>query len=150
MYRERVGALWLHEQSTTARETAWQNILVLARSLWSMPPDHGAAVVRLILEDESLAEDWRTELDGMRDRLNKIRRLLADADPTLASVGTQRGMFGLLPISPEDVATLRREHAIYMAGSGRINIAGLTPDTIGRFAAAVVPYLSNAAELRGD
>ena len=147
LYRERVGALWVMNRDASTRGRVWQNMLVLARSLWSMPPDHGAAIVRIILEDAALTAEWRDELQAMRGRLNDVRRLVA-AHPGLEAIGRQRGMFGLLPVAPDDVVALRRDHGIYMAGSGRINIAGLTPATIERFVTAITPYLPHTLELQ--
>ena len=138
LYRERVGALWVQ---SGAAELVRSNMLALARSLWSMPPDHGAAVTRLVLEDDALRADWVSELDAMRARINELRSVLAASHPRLAAIGDQRGMFALLPLTPEAVDALRRDHGIYMAGNGRINIAGLTLETVPAFVAALASYL---------
>lgn len=138
LYRERVGALWVQ---SGAAELVRSNMLALARSLWSMPPDHGAAVTRLVLEDDALRADWVSELDAMRARINELRSALAASHPRLAAIGDQRGMFALLPLTPEAVDALRRDHGIYMAGNGRINIAGLTLETVPAFVAALGSYL---------
>jgi aromatic-amino-acid transaminase len=141
LYRERVGALWALSAGAASVPAVRGNLLVLARSLWSMPPDHGAAVVRLILEDPGLTGLWRTELEEMRVRVGSLRTALATAEPRLAAIAAQRGLFAILPIDPAAVAALRADHGIYMAGSGRINVAGLHLDSIDRFAAALAPYL---------
>ncbi|KEZ15136.1 Aspartate/tyrosine/aromatic aminotransferase [Sphingobium yanoikuyae] len=141
LYRERVGALWTLSASAAGVAAVRENLLVLARSLWSMPPDHGAAVVRAILEDEALAMIWRDELEEMRVRIGALRAALASADPRLAPIATQRGLFAILPVTPPAVIALRERHGIYMAGSGRINIAGLTTKTIAPFVAALAPFL---------
>jgi len=106
-----------------------------------MPPDHGAAVVRVILEDEALTALWREELEEMRVRIGALRNALAAAEPRLASIATQRGLFAMLPIDGAAVTALRERHRIYMAGSGRINIAGLQEDTILPFVTALAPFL---------
>ncbi|WP_419816819.1 amino acid aminotransferase [Glacieibacterium sp.] len=141
LYRERVGALFVIANSRKSVQAIRDNTLVLARSLWSMPPDHGAAVVRLILDDTELTTAWRDELDEMRLRINRMRALVAAAHPRLAPIGSQRGMFAMLPIDGSAVAELRRRHGIYMAGSGRINVAGLQDENIAAFTAALVPLL---------
>jgi len=141
LYRERVGALWVQSANRAIAQRVRTNMLSLARSLWSMPPDHGAAVVRTILEQDALRADWETELAAMRERLNRLRNLVAETHPRLSAIGRQRGMFAMLPIAPAAVASLRDEHGIYMAGNGRINIAGLRPDTVPVFARALRPYL---------
>jgi len=141
LYRERVGALYALSESSEQSHIVQSNLLSLTRANWSMPPDHGAAIVRVILEDAALNADWRTELAEMRDRIQQIRDLLAQADPALAPLANQRGMFSALPLSVGDVARLREMHGIYMPSSGRINVAGLTPET-------VVPFVDALASLR--
>ncbi|HEY1629705.1 MAG TPA: amino acid aminotransferase [Rhizomicrobium sp.] len=134
LYRDRVGALFVMAPDSA---TVYSNILAIARPNWSMPPDHGAAVVRTILESDELSEIWRIELDGMRARIHAIRKELAAADPFFAALAGQNGMFGVLPLPPARIARLKIEHGIYMAGSGRINLTGLRGDGLTRFANAV-------------
>lgn len=141
LYRERVGALWAKGPNATLAARIRANMLMLARANWSMPPDHGAAVVHTILEDGVLAAHWRAELEDMRSRIASLRATLAASHPRLAPLADQQGMFSLLPLSPEDVLALRRDHGIYMAASGRINIAGLRAATIPLLARALAPYL---------
>lgn len=142
LYRERTGALFVRARGE--EEVVRSNILQLARCAWSMPPDHGAAAVRVILEDAALTAQWRAELDGMRERLAQVRHALADADPRLEPLRDQHGLFSLLPLDPSQVEAMRRDHAVYMAGSGRINLAGLTTATVQPFVQAL------AACLQGD
>ena len=141
LYRERTGALFAlaNDRSTTANLRA--NLLALARANWSMPPDHGAAVVRTVLESAALSREWRGELEAMRRRLADTRVALAQADARLAPLARQEGMFSVLPISSAGVQALRAQHAIYMAPSGRINIAGLNPANLDSFVAAIWDYL---------
>lgn len=142
LYRERTGALWATAADTDMREVVLSNLLSLARANWSMPPDHGAAAVRIVLEDERLAADWRSELDGLRGRLQKLRAELAAIGPAgaidLAPLAQGKGMFATLPLSPTQIEWLRATHGIYMAGSGRINIAGFAPGEVARFGEALV------------
>lgn len=141
LYRERVGALWVMAGSSAAVAPVRDNIHALARALWSMPPDHGAAIVRIILDDPGLANDWHDELGSMRHRIRTLRSMLAAADPRLAPIGRQHGIFATLPIDAAAVAALRERDGIYMAGTGRINIAGLQERTIPAFVAALAPFL---------
>jgi aromatic-amino-acid transaminase len=136
LYRERTGALFALARAPARLTIAASNILALARANWSMPPDHGAAVVHMVLEDPLLTQDWRSELEAMRQRLVSIRTMLAGHAPDLAAVVRQHGMFACLPLTPHQVTRLREQHAVYCAGSGRINLAGLTPDTIPGFTRA--------------
>ena len=133
LYRERVGALFVRAGDRALAEPIRSTLFALA----PMAPDHGASVVRIILEDPALVRDWRDELDGMQRRIAGIRARLAVADPFLAPLGAQRGMFSLLPWSLARIEGLRRDHGVYMAASGRINLAGLTPEGLHRFVAAL-------------
>ncbi|WP_375398033.1 amino acid aminotransferase [uncultured Sphingomonas sp.] len=145
LYRERVGALWVQSAGAATSLAVRDTLLTLARSLWSMPPDHGAAAVRTILEDPALAADWRAELAGMRDRIGAVRARLGAAHPALSPIARQQGLFALLPIDPASVMDLRERHAIYLPASGRVNVAGLRDETIETFVTALVPYLSPMA-----
>jgi aromatic-amino-acid transaminase len=137
-YRDRLGSLFVKASSAAMAEVAFGNLLGLARTMWSMPPDHMAAVARIILDDPALAADWRAELGEMCARIRQLRARLAAFDPRLAYVAEQNGMFSMLPLSPAQVMELRESHGIYMAGSGRFNVVGLSDDSVDRFAAAVV------------
>ncbi len=138
VYRDRVGCLYLKTGSVETSKQAMAHVLQIARELWSMPPDHGAAVVRIVLEDEALTADWRAELDDMRERILSLRQRLAAAHPSLSFIADQNGMFSMLPLTMEQVLKLRSDHAIYMADSGRINILGLSDDAVDPFIAAVL------------
>jgi aromatic-amino-acid transaminase len=133
LYRERTGALFVLARDPAMAAVARGNMLALARVNWSMPPDHGAAVVRIVLESQELARTWRQELEVMCRRIGGIREALAATDPRLAFLSRQRGMFSQLSISRAATARLRDDHGIYMAGSGRINLAGLRRDDVEDF-----------------
>jgi len=143
MYRDRVGAFYImgRDGEADVLDKAFSNANALARASWSMPPDHGAAAVRVILRDSDLTELWLGELKQMRSRMRQVRDRLAEAGQAgsidLAPLGSQNGLFSVLPVSKEQVIALREDHGIYMAGSGRINIAGLTMDNIDKFIAAL-------------
>jgi len=141
VYRDRVGSLWIKTGSRGDTQTAMAHVHQTAREMWSMPPDHGAACAHIILEDPELHARWLVELKGMRDRINSVRQRIAAADPRLAFIGRQYGMFSMLPLSVEQVMLLREDHAIYMADSGRFNVVGMGDDQLDRFIAAVVGAL---------
>ncbi|MCF3641146.1 aspartate/tyrosine/aromatic aminotransferase [Rhizobium sp. TRM95111] len=141
LYRERTGAIFATASSADSALTVRSNLVGLARTSYSMPPDHGAAVVATILGDDALKADWMAELEEMRGRIVSIRERLAKGLArrwqVLTAVAGQEGMFSLLPLEETDVMRLRAEHGIYMPGSGRINIAGLksaeVDDVIAKF-----------------
>lgn len=139
MYRDRVGAIYVMAEDAAVLGRVLSNGHALARAAWSMPPDHGGAAVRLILEDEALTAMWLDELDTMRARMRQVRARLAEAGTAgsidLTVLGHQNGLFSVLPLSSEQILKLREEHGIYMAGSGRVNIAGLTGGNIDKFIA---------------
>lgn len=147
MYRDRVGALYAVVQDAGKLADVKSNMAALARANWSMPPDHGGAAVRIILEDEALTQMWLDEVAAMRTRMRWVRDTLAAAGHVghngagsgvdFAPLAEQNGMFSMLPLNKEQIMTLREDHGIYMAGSGRINVAGLTKGNIGKFIEAV-------------
>jgi aspartate/tyrosine/aromatic aminotransferase len=137
VYRDRVGSLFLKTGSVDTSKTAMAHVYQRAREMWSMPPDHGAAAVHIVLDDEQLRAQWHVELDAMRDRINSVRQRIASAHPRLAFIGGQYGMFSMLPLSKEQVLKLRENYGIYMAESGRFNVVGMSDDQVDRFVAAV-------------
>jgi aromatic-amino-acid transaminase len=148
LYRDRVGALYVLAKDGEELNRILSNGYALARAAWSMPPDHGAAAVRLVLEDARLTEQWLDELQQMRARIRQVRDRLAEAGKLggvdLAPVARQNGMFATLALGKEQIAALRKDHGIYMAGSGRINVAGLTSDNIAKFTAALAEVAAEA------
>ena len=138
LYRDRVGSLWIKTASEQSSRVALDHVLQISREMWSMPPDHGAAAVRIVLEDEGLTAEWKAELKDMRDRIARVRAKIAAADPRLAYIAGQYGMFSMLPLSLDQVKALRADHAIYMADSGRFNVLGMADHALDRFIAAVI------------
>ena len=143
VYRDRVGSFFVKTRSAETTATAMAHVMQRAREMWSMPPDHGAAAVRIVLDDLELKAEWLVELAAMRDRINAVRQRIASADPRLAFIGRQFGMFSMLPLSKEQVIKLREEHAVYMADSGRFNVVGMGDSQLDRFIGAVIDALGN-------
>jgi aspartate aminotransferase len=131
LYRERVGALIVVGQTRQHADAAAANLGKIARGIYSMPPDHGAAIVARILEDAKLATQWRRELAKMRERIGGLRKALTEAlalacpGRDFSQIVAQRGMFSMLDLTPEGVDRLRTTKHIYMPSDGRINISGL-------------------------
>lgn len=143
LYRDRVGVALGTASTPAARDLATGRLAAIARESYSMPPDHGAAVVARILTSDRLRATWRHELNAMRTRMNANRRSLAEAlrsrinDDRFDFLGGQKGMFSLLGLDPAGVAALREDHAIYAPANGRINVAGLSAAAIGKLTAAI-------------
>ncbi|MFM6831370.1 MAG: aromatic amino acid transaminase [Novosphingobium sp.] len=146
MYRDRVGAIYVMAQDSEVLGRVLSNGHALARAAWSMPPDHGGAAVRIVLEDPELTAMWLDELDTMRTRMRQVRARLAEHGMAgaidLAPLGGQNGLFSVLPLSAEQIQRLRSDHGIYLAGSGRINAAGLTAGNIDKFIADLTTVTS--------
>lgn len=139
VYRERVGALYV-KAAANARDAVASNLYAIARANYSMPPDHGAACVRTVLGNPELRGLWRDELDGIRGHIKRTRAKLAAArinSMPMHLIAQQKGMFSTLPLSREQILTLRETHGIYMTESGRINVAGLREAEFDRFIAAL-------------
>ncbi|MGW7357150.1 amino acid aminotransferase [Streptomyces sp. NPDC054802] len=154
LYSERTGcAIVLGRSGRALRhvETALQNA---ARTLYSMPPEHGAAIVTTILEDEALRSAWRAELDAMRGRIaanrsDVVGNLEALGCAALAeSLARQKGMFSMLPLGPDGMRRLRRQFAVYGTASGRINIAGIPAHRIPYLAQSVAAVCGTADTTR--
>ena len=143
VYRDRAGLLIALAPDPAMTATVQANLNFLNRQTYSFPPDHGARLVTMILEDPELRADWQAELEAMRRNMLEIRRVLAEElrqqtnSGRFDFVAEHRGMFSRLGIPPEAVMQLREEHGIYMVGDSRINIAGLTPDTARVLARAI-------------
>jgi aspartate aminotransferase len=146
LYRERTGAL--HVVSDAAAGDAILSQLVrIARSLYSMPPDHGAAIVHEILENPVLRASWVEEVGAMRARIQGLRheavRQLSRAYPQrdFSYIEAQRGMFSYLGVNVDQVRELRTQHHVFMTDDSRINIAGLRNENLEYFAQAVAQVL---------
>ncbi len=143
LYRDRVGAVIVVARDPRAAGIAMNHLQILARRMYSMPPDHGAAIVATIAADPALKAEWLAELEGMRLRVLNIRNRLAAAlraefgSPRFDFISGQRGMFSLLGLSDAAVQRLASEHHVYVAGESRINVAGLPEPKIERVAQAI-------------
>jgi aromatic-amino-acid transaminase len=140
LYRERTGILFVLCADRQEAERVQAQTEKTSRTLVSMPPAHGAAAVAHVLNDPRLAALWRDELAQMRQRILGLRRELAVLSvrvPILNGIEEQRGIFRMLPLTTEQIRALAREHAIHMAESGRLNLAGLKRGDAERLALAL-------------
>lgn len=143
IYRERTGAL-LALSDPGRREVMQGTLAFLNRQNYSFPPDHGARLVTMILEDPALRADWEAELETVRLGMLSLREQLASELRDLSGsdrfgfLAQHRGMFSRLGATPEQVERLKAEHAIYMVGDSRLNIAGLNEATVPVLARAIL------------
>lgn len=143
LYRERVGALTIVCPQADQVKAVQSQLNKVIRCNYSNPPAHGAAIVNTVLRDDELRSTWEGEVGTMRDRINGMRQQLVEAlaekqvPGDYSFITQQRGMFSFSGLTKPQVDTLREEHAIYIVGSGRINVAGLTPSNVDHVAEAI-------------
>ncbi len=143
LYRERTGALLVCSGDAQKLLDVRSQLALLARNLWSTPPDHGAAVVAQILGDPALKHMWVEEVDAMRQRIAQLRTGLVEAlaphglGERFAHIAQQRGMFSYTGLSAEQVTQLRERHSVYLVSTGRANIAGADAARLDSLAAAI-------------
>ena len=144
IYRERTGLLMAVSQDSSRRALTQASLQHLNRQNYSFPPDHGARMVTLVLNDPDLRADWQGELEAVRLSMLDLREGLAAELQRLTGsdrfgfIAQHRGMFSRLGLTPDMVQALREKHAIYMVGDSRINVAGLNAETVPVLAAAIV------------
>ncbi|GAB7220199.1 amino acid aminotransferase [Vibrio comitans] len=136
LYNERVGAFTLVAANADVAQTAFSQVKGIIRSIYSNPPAHGSAVVTHILNNAELRQEWEAEVKEMRDRIQEMRTLFVE---TLKAQGVSRdfsfierqnGMFSFSGLTKEQVTRLKDEFAIYIVGSGRISVAGMTKENM--------------------
>ncbi|MDF1669807.1 MAG: aspartate/tyrosine/aromatic aminotransferase [Roseovarius sp.] len=144
IYRERTGITMVVCQDEAQKALTQSNLSHLNRQTYSFPPDHGARLVSMVLNDASLRTDWQAELEDVRKGMLSLREQLAGELQRLTGsdrfgfIAQHRGMFSRLGLSPQVVETLRVDHGIYMVGDSRINVAGLNGETVPILAKAIV------------
>lgn len=147
IYRERAGAAFILAKTQDAAKATYSQLNASVRSNYSMPPDHGAAIVTMILTDEKLRTLWETELSEIRARMMGLRRDFAAAlrqqtqSDQFDFIEDQVGMFSRLPLSIDQILTLRDRDGIYMLNDGRVNVAGLPADRLEEIAKAIARVL---------
>lgn len=154
LYNERTGALLIHTSSKSLTQRVRQEAVNRICANYYMPPDHGAAVVTLLLESPELRLRWQQELAGSRIRINQQRLALASA---LERLGTgsmemlrqQQGLFSYLNLSPQQLQQLAEENAIYIGSGGRINISGLNEDNLQRVSAGLATVMGAGSSMTG-
>lgn len=144
LYRERAGCAICVARDEGEAGIASSQMGNVVRASYSQPPDHGAEIVRLILNDAELRREWEAELVEMRERMIELREALAKAIRERSNskdfdfVAEHRGMFSLLGLSPEQVEKLKIDNGIYMIDDSRINVAGIPLDRVGELADAIL------------
>ena len=147
LYRERIGALLVLCARPEHRQAVTDALCAHARANYSMPPVHGAFIVKYIWDSLELINLWRDELDDITARIHSIRRALRNQlywyvdDTRFDYIEHQSGMFSLLGLSSEQIEEIRIKHGIYIVNSSRVNIAALNDTSIPRLVAAIKSVL---------
>ncbi|MBT8146471.1 MAG: aminotransferase class I/II-fold pyridoxal phosphate-dependent enzyme, partial [Gammaproteobacteria bacterium] len=149
LYCERVGAVTVICQTDQQLSVVSSQLAAIARGIYSMPPDHGAAIVREILQDPDLRHSWDLELTEMRERINSLRASLAQrlrtagVETDFSFIEREKGMFSFLGINVEQVQKLIADYSIYLVNSSRINVAGINDSNIDYLVDSLTGVLSN-------
>ena len=149
LYRERTGALTLICETDDAAAAATTLLAAAARANYSMPPDHGAAIVQTVMKNAELRSDWDAELKEVRDRINGLRSLLvsrlhaAGVEQDFSFIEREKGMFSFLGVNKEQIQTLINDYSIYLVGSSRINVASINEANIDYLIDSVVAVLKS-------
>lgn len=150
LYNERVGAITLVCDTAEQADNAFTQLQRTIRTNYSNPPAHGAAIVTEILSDPALRSLWEMELESMRKRIHEMRSLFVSTlrangvEQDFSFISRQQGMFSFSGLTPDQVNRLKQEFAIYIVGSGRINVAGITHDNIKPLCDAISSVLKNS------
>jgi len=147
LYRERIGACTIIGTTSLQADIAYSVVLSVVRVMYSMPPAHGAALVETILSSDELRDEWYRELTEMRNRINDNRHIIVDkliengVTRDFSFINRQAGMFSFLGITPEQVQQLQDEFSIYMVGSSRMSIAGISNSNVDYLAQSIAKVL---------
>ena len=147
LYDERVGAVTMVTPNADAAAAVLSQIKKRIRANYSNPPAHGGYIVSTVLNDPDLRAQWEGEVTAMRNRIRDMRHLLVETlnekgvEQDFDFITRQRGMFSYSGLTPEQVAALRDKYSVYIVGSGRINVAGLTPTNMDYLCDAIAEVL---------
>ena len=147
LYNERIGALTLIAEDADTVQKSYSQVKRIVRAMYSNPPAHGALIVSTILNDTELNAQWQVELKQMRERIAKMRQLFVDTlkaegvTQDFSFISNQIGMFSFSGLSKEQVERLKTEFAVYIVGSGRISVAGMTKQNVPVICKAIAQVL---------
>lgn len=147
LYNERVGAITLKGATKETIDKAFSNLKTVIRQIYSNPPSHGGAIVVTIMKDAALRAEWEKEVALIRERIAEMRTLFVDSLKTkgvqqdFSFLTHQYGMFSFSGLNPEQVKRLKEKYSIYIVGSGRINVAGMTKANMDLLCTAVAEVL---------
>lgn len=154
LYNERVGALTVIAKSAEQAQIAMSHVKAVIRANYSNPPSHGGSIITTVLNDATLRKQWEGEVQAMRDRINEMRgqfvRRLKECgvEKDFSFIARQKGMFSFSGLTKDQVLALRSKYAIYIVDSGRINVAGMTGENLGKLCEAIADVLGVPAGVK--
>ena len=119
LYRERTGGLMVQTANATQATAIQTQIQDVARANYSMSPAYGGYLVEAVLQDDSLRQEWMTELDAMATRVKSLREGLVEklaqrgVSKDFSFIREQKGMFSFLGIVFSDPVFLTVHTCIY-------------------------------------
>lgn len=147
LYNERIGALTIVSADKETADRVFSQMKIAVRANFSNPPAHGANIVTTILSNPELRQMWEDEVKEMRDRIKEMRELFVaklsalGVQDDFSFISQQYGMFSFSGLTKEQVARLKEEFGIYIVGSGRISVAGITTSNIDPLCQAIAKVL---------
>ncbi len=147
LYCQRVGALSLVASTPDAAKAAQSHVKRSIRANYSNPPAHGARLVVAVLSDPELRARWERDVKDIRDRINTMRKQFVDTlkakgiTQDFSFIQNQKGMFSFSGLTKDQVDALRKNYGIYIVGSGRINVAGMTAANMDYLCEAIASVL---------
>ncbi|MFQ3346061.1 MAG: aspartate aminotransferase [Porticoccaceae bacterium] len=149
LYRERTGSITFIAETPEQADIVISQAMSTARSIYSMPPAHGALLVSMVLGDDQLRAQWQAELEMVRLRIKSMRTLLCDsiqdneAGVDFSHIKEQKGMFSFLGITSVQLQRLREEFGIYIVSSTRVNLAGVNSNNIDYLSQSILRVLKS-------
>merc|ERR1712151_567483 len=143
LYGERVGTFSVTCGSKEIVGNVMSQLDIIIRNLYSNPPKHGAEIVKTVLSDETLYQEWKDELRAMSVRIQDMRKALFDELAALGTPGSwthitsQIGMFSFTGLTKEQSTAMVDKHHVYMLANGRISMAGVTSGNVKYMAQAI-------------
>lgn len=146
LYGERVGAMTLVADNKDAAAAAMSHVKSCIRVNYSNPPKHGAALATIVLTDAELTAIWHAELEEVRKRIKSVRsqfvsEMNSRSDRDFSFIESQNGMFSFSGLTPVQVDQLKQDYSIYIVGAGRINVAGINDQNMGRLCDCIAKVL---------
>lgn len=147
LYNERVGGLTIVCGSQQAAQTVFSHLKLTIRRCYSNPPSHGGAIVATIMADKALRAEWEAEVAEIRRRIKEMRTLFVKklkakgVKRDFSFITRQNGMFSFSGLTKEQVEKLKQDYSIYIVGSGRINVAGMTHNNMDQLCGAIASVL---------